>query len=378
MWSFSFAAAVALTVLIVFSCVPPRATPRDAGAEASDAGFPMVFSIGITDNNGAVHQVATIVQLVFEKGTVGPQTVLSRRVQTPPKLDGLDNDWPSIAGSVIPLSSGAASIGMTLDEWNSGFGLLPRDGGLRPYELGIDSVLVKSAYDDDSIYFLLQWSDSSKNDAKGRWTFVDGGWMRSAEDEDKLFLSFDIGFPAHRELGCAGACHLRERLDDLTDAGVRWRTRMHTNSLGETADVWTWGAASTNPMGRADDGFWHEQDKAADDGGGVFTSNRNTVDGGYAPKFMSEDGVNAFQERDLATGSSKLYAADAGLSPAAVPFDSAGATAGAVLPGYVFQNGSGSRADVRAVGLWRNGKWTVEVARARVTDDSHDTQFNIP
>jgi hypothetical protein len=378
MWSFSFAAAVALTVLIVFSCVPPRATPRDAGAEASDGGTPIVFSVGITDNDGPVHQVAPIVQLVFENGTVGPHTVLSRRAQAPPKLDGLDNDWSTIAGSVIPLASGAASIGMTLDEWNSGFGLLPRDGGLRPYDLGIDSVMVKSAYDDDSIYFLLQWSDSSKNDAKGRWTFVDGGWIRSAEDEDRLFLSFDIGFPAHRELGCAAACHLRERLDDLTDAGVQWRNRMHTNSRGERAELWVWGAASTNPMGHADDEFWSEQDKVPDDGGGFYTSNRNTVDGGYAPKFMSEDGVNAFQERDLATRSPMLFAADAGLRPAVVPFDSAGATAGAVLPGYVFQNGSGSRADVRAVGLWRNGKWTVELARARVTDDPNDTQFNIP
>lgn len=366
--SLPLASVFLLIVLAVFSCVPPRAPPRDAGVEAEDAGAPMIFSVGITDNNGAVHQVAPVIQLLFETGTLGPSTVVSRRVDTPPKLDGLDNDWSKIGGSVIPLSGCAAAIGMTEEEWYSGFGLL--DGGVRPYDLGIDSVKVKSAYDDTSIYFLLQWADATKNDSKNRLTLVDGGWVRSTEDEDRLFLSFDVNFPAHRELGCIAACHLRERLDDTTDAGRLWRNRMHTSAPGEIADVWSWGSVATNAMGHADDIAWDDKNKVSDDTVGFSSSNRKTVDGGTVPVFMSEDGINA--------NPTVLYAADSGLHPAAVPYDGTGALPGATLPGSVYQLAGGSRADVRAVGLWRNGKWTVEIARARVTADPNDTQFNIP
>ncbi len=277
------------------------------------------------------------------------------------------------------MSPGAAAIGMSVDDWNAGFGHLP-DGGLRLYSLGIDSVLVKSSYDDDNIYFLVQWSDSTKNDAKGRWTFVSGQWVRNTDDDDKLFMAFDVDFPAFSQLGCAAACHLRERLDDTSDAGVQWRNKMHTNAAGEVADFWTWGAATSNPVGHADDQSFNSVTRIADDGGGFSSSNRVTLsDGGYAPKSMSEDGVNAFAGFDPNSMAPVLWAAnDGGLHPAAVAFDGTDASTGAMLPGYVYTPGSGSRADVRAVGFWRNGKWTVEIARARVTADPTDTQFNIP
>lgn len=350
-------------------CVPPRATPRDAGTEV-DGGSPIVFSLGVTDNNSATHQVAPYITLSFETGTLGPDSVLSRRVTTPPTLDGLDSDWASIAGSVVSLHPDGAAIGMSLDEWNSGFGLL-RDGGVRPYDLGIDSALVKSAFDDTNLYLLVQWSDSTKNDMKGRLTLADGGWARNTDDEDRLFLAFDVNFPDFRELGCAAACHLRERVGDNTDAGIAYRTRMHTNAVGERADLWSWGAFTTNPMNHADDISWDQAGRVSDNAAAFTTSNRRALDGGaLEPLFMSEDGVNA--------SPAYLYAPDAGGHPAAVPFDGDGAVPGTSIPGVLHQLAGGSRADIRAVGQWRNGKWTVEFARRRVTDDPNDAQFLIP
>ena len=82
---------------------------------------------------------------------------------------------------------------------------------------------------------------------------------------------------------------------------------------------------------------------------------------------MSEYGVNS--------NPSVLYAPDSGLHPAAVPYNPTGLDAGARIPGVVHQIAGGSRADVHAVGKWRNGTWTVELARARVTADPNDARF---
>jgi len=355
-----------MIVLSLGACVPPRAPRRDAGVELADAGTAIVFSLGVTDGADVSHQVAPFVKLLFETGSPSTDTVLSRRVTVAPTLDGLDGEWASIAGSQVPLQPAGATIGMSVDDWNTGYGLLP-DGGLRPWDFGVDFALVKSAFDDANIYFLVQWADATASTAKNSWLFTSGGWVRSTEGEDRLFFSFDVDFPDHATLGCTAACHLRERLDDTSDAGRNFRTRMHTNGPGEISDVWSWGSVATNPMSHADDLSFVEANRLNDDTRGFSSNNRQTTDAGVVPAFMSEYGVNS--------NPAFLFAPDSGLHPAAVPFDATGLDAGARLPGSVHQLAGGSRADVRAVGKWRNGKWTVELSRARMTTDPNDAQF---
>jgi Ethylbenzene dehydrogenase len=360
--------SVLAIALSVAACAPPRAIWPDGGTGGgTDAGTPIIFSIGVSDNANVSHQVATYVNLLLEEGSPSSDTVLSRRVLVPPTLDGLDSDWAAIAGSHIPLQPAGAVIGMTVSDWDTGYGLLA-DGGLRPWDFGVDEVLVKSAFDDGTIYFLVEWNDATASLAKNSLTFGPGGWTRSTDDEDHLYLSFNVSFPDFAELGCAAACHLREHLDDLTDAGVAFRTRMHTNGPGQVVDVWSWGSVSTNPIGYADDLSFQQSNRVSDDTRGFSVSNRHTVsDGGTEPIFMSEYGVNS---NPLA-----IFAADAGLHPIAVPYDPTGLDAGAHVPGVVYQVAGGSRADVHAAGQWRNGKWTVELSRARVTSDPNDARF---
>ena len=138
---------------------------------------------------------------------------------------------------------------------------------------------------------------------------------------------------------------------------------MHTNVTGQIVDVWSWGSSASNPVAHADDRAFAATN-LANDTGAAFTS--TNLDGGV-PIYMSEYGVNA--------NSPVIYAPDSGLHPMAVPFDPAGLDAGARIPRVVHQLPSGSRADVHAVGQWRNGKWTVELSRARVTSDATDVQF---
>jgi hypothetical protein len=357
-----------LAVLLgLAGCAPPRAAPRDGGLEAVDAGTPIIFSLGLCDGANVSHEVATYLNLLLEEGSPGPDTVVSRRVPIPPTLDGLDNDWASIAGSQLVLQPAGAVIGMTFDEWNTGYGRLA-DGGLRPWDFGIGQALVKSTFDDTNLYFLVQWADATASTSKNALSWASGAWTRSTEDEDHLYLSFDVSFPDSAELGCSAACHLREHPDDLSDAGNAFRTRMHTNGPGQVSDVWSWGSVSTNPVSHADDLSFGEAARVNDDKVGFSASNRRTTaDGGTEPIYMSELGVNS---NPLA-----IFHPDAGLHPMAVPYDPTGLAATARIPGVVHQLAGGSRADVKAVGRWRAGKWTVELSRARVTTDPNDAQF---
>lgn len=44
---------------------------------------------------------------------------------------------------------------------------------------------------------------------------------------------------------------------------------------------------------------------------------------------------------------------------------------------FVYQQPTGSRADVKAKGIWENGRWTIEFARSLVTGHDDDVQFDL-
>jgi hypothetical protein len=380
-----FALSLGLIACMPEPSAPPEyLTEKDAGASAQDAGavdagqgndaglastapVDTVFSFGMIDNSSGAPQGAPYVNLVFSGGVPSSNTVVAARVATAPTLDGLATDWANIAPSVIPLQLRGEPIGMTKSEWDYEYGLL---GGTPPiFDFGFTNAIVRAAYDDDHVYFLFEWSDATESRNKDRLTFIDGAWVRNTENEDRLYMAFNANdsFPGFAVVGCSAACHVKERLGDVTSEGRAYRFRMHTNAPGEIADVWSWRSVTTDPLGLADDMYWNESRRQGDSATEMAISNRRTVDGGTEPVFMSADGVNASPDA--------LFHADAGVNPLAVPYDPTGLAEGASMPGYVYQRPAPNRDDVRAVGQWRNGKWTVEVSRARVTTDPNDVQF---
>jgi len=48
---------------------------------------------------------------------------------------------------------------------------------------------------------------------------------------------------------------------------------------------------------------------------------------------------------------------------------------GDALPGYVLRTPSGDRASVEAVGVWKDGYWTVVFKRSLRTESENDVQF---
>jgi hypothetical protein len=327
-----------------------------------------VFSIGINNNLTGPPQAASVVNLRFSGGMPGPHTVVAVRMAARPSIDGDDTDWQGVAASEIPLVPPGAAVGMnqaTWDqEWTAAF------GATRPYDHGISSVSVRAGYDDERIYFLLQWTDPTENRTRDRWEFDGTSFARAlGMKEDMASLAFNIegSFKSFPVAGCAAACHVAERLGQVTTADKAYRFRMHTNAVGELGDVWRWSASRSNPIQHADDFAWTDVARVPDGVTEYGALNLVTPAGGtQQPMFMGEGGVNSNPDYIFATGVG---------SPSAVAFDPTGAVAGARIPGWVNQAVGPGGDDIRAVGRWSNGRWTVEFERALITPDPKDAQF---
>ncbi|MGQ0504498.1 MAG: ethylbenzene dehydrogenase-related protein [Myxococcaceae bacterium] len=358
---------------------PRYAELEDAGLtdDGGDAGEPQLgdgmpadtfFSFGVTDNAGNAPQSAPFLTLSFHGGTPSADAVIAKRLTSPITVDGNASDWAEIPPSVVPLQNRGEPIGMSKMEWDTEWTLL---GSTPPlFDFNITNAIVRAAWDDTNIYFLVEWADATKSMNRESMVYLGGQWIRSTENEDRLYFGFNINstFPGFDVLGCSAACHMRKNLGDVSMAGRAYRFRMHTLAAGQLGDTWSWRAHTTNGMSAADDNYWDETGRKTDSAIDFVVTNRKALmDGGSVPLFMSEAGINANPEY--------IYAPDAGLSPKAIPYDGTEPDAGARIPGYVFQRASANRADVKAKGVWLNGKWTVELTRALTTNDSKDVQF---
>lgn len=113
------------------------------------------------------------------------------------------------------------------------------------------------------------------------------------------------------------------------------------------ADIWFWKACRTDGISFADDKI-HEYSS---------TENRN------ATKMVSRSGKTMYL----------LRSGDEGKS--AYKIDLISEYQGDILPRYILRQPTGSRSDVRAKGVWQNGKWTIELGRKLVTANRDDIQF---
>lgn len=290
------------------------------------------FSLGITDNSGGTHNGNRLLKLDFD-GTPDATTIVPAKVASGNiSIDGREDDWADIQGSTIALS--------------------PMSGSN-----DIDSAILKAAYDEDFIYFLVKWTDPTSTESihKKMWTYSNGTWKQSG-NEDRVFFLWNINATDFEGIGCIVYCH---------------GTSMGTNNPGETVDVWHWKAARTDPVGIADDKHWVDETVAeydveydefrtrlGDSGGGTASDNKS----GDLPAYMAPDdpGVNAVF----------LYA------DSAVPFDANAAWKdGDTIPGYILKPGEGSRADVQTKGVYADGVWTVEFKRLLDTGNPDDHSF---
>jgi hypothetical protein len=248
-------------------------------------------------------------------------------------------------------------------------------------------ISLRSVYTSDSLYMLISWEDKTESVKKNMWVYDGTKWDRLKDlrvyedkptkaDEDRLSIHWPINdsIEGFAEKGCLVICH---------DSGgfAKRESRMFTNSPTEFADQWHWKAARTNPLGYTDDKWMdnkvltkaqepnlHERREAAHHGdakgeGKLNYSDNKTADG-KKPKFRHKGEL---------MGSSFLKKED--VTP--IDYSKAAFKKGDTIPGYVLARPRGSRGDADARGVWRNGRWTLEIGRKLVTaDKAHDAQFD--
>ena len=115
-----------------------------------------------------------------------------------------------------------------------------------------------------------------------------------------------------------------------------------------TADIWYWKACRTDPSGYADDKSH------------VF----NSIASEYATRLTSRTGRTMYL----------LRLEDKGRSAYRSHIQTV--YKGDIMPRYENRKPTSSRADVRARGIWQDGWWTIELARALDTGFEDDIQFS--
>lgn len=185
-------------------------------------------------------------------------------------------------------------------------------------------ILLRSAYTEDSIHFLVQFPDSVHNFLHKPWL-----WNASAN-------AYETG--AHRE-----------------DTFVfKWNMMEHDVDLSAfsdddyTADVWYWKANRTNPAGYADD--------------------KRQVLGAQPMKKSTEVKSASGKARHLARYSDSGQAAYKELKSLADH-------QGDLVDRYPVGKPGGSRADVQAKGNWNAGFWTIEFSRKLDTGHEDDVRL---
>jgi len=260
---------------------------------------------------------ASLVSLALAEGT----TLTAVKVAAGPTLDGTDTDaaWDAATALTVPVSGG---------------------------KIGDVDVTLKAVYDDNNIYMLLKWADSTVSIDKNLWEYDGSAWSKSG-NEDRFSIIWDLGVSGFAEQGCMVTCHA---------------DGMRTNADGEFADEWHWKAARSNPMSYSDDKYidntYEEGDVEAghhgDGGDSTYKDNQNEAGDGPAYTWAGTPSTPPGVPAELASHF-LLDSEKAEITTSA---------AGDKVPGYLLRNPSGSRGDVKSYGMWANGMWTVEVQRA--------------
>jgi len=286
---------------------------------------------------------------------------------------------------------------------------------------GYVELSVQAAYDARNAYFRYQWKTNGKAGIEYPYYRFNGkewkvyGGPRLDKDvqegkqpaiyEDRLSMMLDDGkVPGFAQQGCWLTCHdgsrdmpgfkskdevaanplmaaikkndVRKYLPASRTNPSDWTTGKSLDEIaklkagGGFVDLIQWRAHRSNPVGMADDGYVLEY-RNFDAGKNPFASNLDKET--KQPKFMFDAkkfGAKAVSAKQIGKKDNFLLK---GVN--AVPFDpKAGWKEGDLLPRYLLSasDASGSAADNKASGQWKNGMWTVVVTRPLGLANSDD------
>ncbi len=227
---------------------------------------------------------------------------------------------PATAEELPILAAQSAGPAITVDgdlgEWNAVEGItVPLTG-----RGGVDSVELKAAVRGDRIYVMALWDDTTESRLHKpyQWNEIAQAYRRTKQLEDRFAIT----------LAMAG---------DFSENKL--------SGAEFTADVWHWKASRSDPAGVAHDKMWQVSRTA-------FPK---------AKEIRGDQGETIYVARPSDAGD-RLYRP--------VKYT---ARAEEIMPRYeVNLSPAGSIADVTARGVWRNGRWYLEMSRKLDTGNPDD------
>lgn len=238
-------------------------------------------------------------------------------------------------------------------------------------------VSLQSAYDQENVYMLIKWMDSTESFIRSPWVKQDdGSWAKLNDPNDKggdnnvyyedkmaMIWTIDNSIPDFEKKGCFTACH-----DDKEDREFKpYGNKFTSEGMG---DIWHW--KSVRNLNQVDDQYLDstpyspetpEAGRHSDpkDGGGYVD---NQTEDKTLPQWMGPEGA----PRDGSPG----YILDS----EKVPFDDTLFAAGDMIPAIVKSTITGDRGNISAGWKYQDGAWTLELARPLVTGSEYDVQFD--
>ncbi|MCP4983366.1 MAG: c-type cytochrome [Gammaproteobacteria bacterium] len=385
--------------LIIFgSFIFTIATGTVAFAHEDEAEIPAdtYFAMAVTENSHN-HYGENLLYLDFQEhpdtSKIAPRIVISPRINSGSlTIDGKSGDWnPTYLTKIW----GRVMNNYPLSEF---------------YDAVPGEITMGSAWDEDYVYFLVQWEDANHDASiyRNLWIYNGDKWSKKehvkpnpgtpaanainttdeifgSESEDRVFFMFPVRDMQRnfREggLGCAAYCHANAELSGTsTEAAVGEDVAaMHTNVPEDKADVWHWTSTRSLPSNTLKDGHLVY---------GIGDYNGRKGDKGNAPTVNNDSkklkhskaGQPAFMSyRDYAAGN---YGSDNkdrtkfGQSDA-IPMQEVKFVKGDTIPYSISRPSTGSRGDVTALATFdeKSHRWTLEIKRARNTGDGNDYQF---
>jgi len=187
-----------------------------------------------------------------------------------------------------------------------------------------DKITLKAALNGDTLFFLVTFPDKEENALHKPWVW------------DKEMEAYKLG--PQREDGFTFKWNMEAGDVDLTNF----------SDDSYRADVWYWKAGRTNPAGYADDKYHVLSDEPGKQAKELQTSSGKTK---YLMR-VGDAGTSAQKKRILTD-----YKGD-------------------VQDQYESRKPDGSRADVMAKGVWKDGAWIIEFSRKLDTGNDDDLKMD--
>jgi len=326
MKSIVFVTLLVVSVFVLAGCgatptpVPPTATPVPPTRPPAPTATPVP----------PTKPPAPTVAPTATTKPLPPNALVALKVAAAPK-DAADAAWAKATALTVKTNGLGTVAGKTMD------------------------VTAKALWTDTDIYFLFTWADPTESMVKGTWKFDGTKWEQQKGDEDRISLLWEITpIPNFATQGCMAACHGKT---------------MGTNAATEKGDLWHWKSYRSAPLAFADDGYIEKDDAAAG------TTGRKSDPGGGG------DSKNETAQKDK-----PALMQDPAKTPSVKGFLVKGETveikdysifkAGDTVPYRILSKPDGSRGDIKASSAWKDGKWTVMLARKLNTGNADDVAFD--